>query len=157
LGSSEDYNKMKSRFDGVKEELLVKLRQVKSIKRNFERCLESGINLLVNLGKFYNNADIDTKQQLIGSIFPEKLVFVSGKVRTARINEVLRLILLTDKEYRKIKKGQLTTNLWLSPGVEIRGVEPLTSAVRLQRSSHLSYIPVRLAKLIGSGNKKNIF
>ena len=62
----EDYNKMKSRFDGVKEELLVKLRQIKSIKRNFERYLESGINLLANIGKFYNNADIDTRQQLIG-------------------------------------------------------------------------------------------
>jgi DNA invertase Pin-like site-specific DNA recombinase len=122
--SLEDYNKMKSRFDGIKEELLVKLRQIKSIKRNFERYLESGINLLVNLGKFYNNADIDTRQQLIGSIFPEKLVFTGGKVRTARINEVLRLILLNDKGSHEMQKGQLTSNLWLSSGVEIRGNEP---------------------------------
>ena len=96
------------------------------MKRNFEKYLESGINLLTNLSKFYRAADIDTKQKLIGSIFPEKLVFVSGKVRTARTNEVLHVILLTDQETRKMKKGQLTTNLWLSPGVEHSGVEPLT-------------------------------
>jgi len=92
----------------------VKLRQNKSIKRNFERYLESGINLLVNLGKFYNNADIDTRQQLIGSIFPEKLVFTSEKVRTAMINEELRLNLLNDRGYHKMQKGQLTSNLWWS-------------------------------------------
>ena len=139
--SLDDYNKMKSRFEGVKEELIVKLRQIRSVKRNFEKYLESGINLLTNLNKFYHSADIDTKQQLIGSIFPEDLVFISGKVRTARINEVLRLILLTDQGNNKMKKGQLTSNLWLSSRVEIRGVEPPTPTVRLWCSSQLSYIP----------------
>ena len=122
--SLDDYNKMKSRFEGVRESLIVKLRSLKLIKRNFERYLESGINLLANLGTFYNAADIEAKQQLIGSIFPEQLVFTNGKVRTTRVNEVLRLILLNDKGYRNLKKGQLTTNLWLSSRVELRGVEP---------------------------------
>jgi site-specific DNA recombinase len=104
--------------------LIVKLRQIRSVKRNFEKYLESGINLLTNLNKFYHSADIDIKQQLIGSIFPEKLVFAGGKVRTARINEVLRLILLNDKGSHEMQKGQLTSNLWLSYGVELGGVEP---------------------------------
>lgn len=123
----EDYNKMKSRFDGIKEQLLFKLRQIKSVKGNFEKYLQSGINLLGNLEKYYHTSDVEIKQQLIGSIFPEKLVFVDGKVRTTRINEVLRLILLNDNGNRNMKKGQLTTNLWMSSGVEVRGVEPLTS------------------------------
>jgi site-specific DNA recombinase len=123
----EDYSKMKSRFEGVKEQLLLRLRQIKSVHSNFEKYLQSGINLLGNLEKYYHASDIEVKQQLIGSIFPEKLVFVDGKVRTARINEVLRLILLNDKDSRNMIKGQLTSNLWLSSGVEVRGVEPLTS------------------------------
>ena len=48
--SLDDYNEMKSRFEGIKEELLVKLRQIKSIKRNFERYLESGINFFLISG-----------------------------------------------------------------------------------------------------------
>ena len=120
----EDYSKMKSRFEEVKEQLLLRLRQIKSVRSNFEKYLQSGINLLGNLEKYYHASDIEVKQQLIGSIFPEKLVFVDGKVRTARINEVLRLILLNDKSSRNMKKGQLTSNLWLSSGVEADGVEP---------------------------------
>jgi hypothetical protein len=116
----EDYDKMKSRFEGIKEQFLLKLRQIKSARSNFEKYLQSGINLLGNLEKYYHTADVEVKQQLIGSIFPEKLVFVDGKVRTPRINEVLRLILLNDKGYRNMKNGQITTNLWLSTGVEAR-------------------------------------
>ncbi len=100
---------------------MVKLCQINSIKRNYERYLESCINLLTNLGKFYNNTDIDTKQQFISSIFPEKLVFKSGKVRAIRINEVLCLILLNDKGSHKMQKGQFTLNLWLSSRVENAG------------------------------------
>ncbi|HUU99775.1 MAG TPA: hypothetical protein VMW32_02320, partial [Bacteroidales bacterium] len=96
----EDYSKMKSRFEGTKEQLLLRLRQIKCVRSNFEKYLQSGINLLGNLEKYYHTSDIEVKQQLIGSIFPEKMVFVDGKVRTARINEVLRLILLNDKGYR---------------------------------------------------------
>jgi hypothetical protein len=120
----EDYSKMRSRFEGVKEQHLLRLRQIKSVRSNFEKYLQSGINLLGNLKQSYQTADIEVKQQLIGSIFPEKLVFVDGKVRTARINEVLRLILLNDKGYRNMKKGQITTNLWLSSGVVPPGIEP---------------------------------
>ena len=123
----EDYNKMKSRFETVKEQLLLRLRQIKSVRSNFERYLHTGINLLSNLEKYYQTSDVDGKQQLIGSIFPEKLVFDDGKVRTTRINEVLRLILANDKDSTNIKNGQLRSYLWLSTGVEVRGVEPLTS------------------------------
>jgi DNA invertase Pin-like site-specific DNA recombinase/tetratricopeptide (TPR) repeat protein/predicted RNA-binding Zn-ribbon protein involved in translation (DUF1610 family) len=114
----EDYDKMKSRFEDIKKQFLLKLRQIKSVRSNFEKYLQSAINLLGNLEKYYHTADVEVKQQLIGSIFPEKLVFVDGKVRTTRINEVLRLILVNDKGYRNMKKGQLTSNLWLSSGVK---------------------------------------
>jgi len=36
----------------------------------------------------------------------------------------MRLILLNDKGFMKMKKGQLTKNLWLFTGVELEGFEP---------------------------------
>lgn len=66
----DDYNKMKSRFEGIKEQLLLKLRQIKSVRSNFEKYLQSGINLFGNLEKYYHTSDVEIKQQLIGSIFP---------------------------------------------------------------------------------------
>ena len=58
----EDYDKMKSRFDGIKEQFLFKLRQIKSVKSNFEKYLQSGIHLLGNLEKYYHTSDIEIKQ-----------------------------------------------------------------------------------------------
>jgi len=122
--SLDDYNKMRSRFEGIKEQLLLNLRQIKSVKSNFEKYLQSGINLLVNFERFYCKADVHIKQTLIGSIFPENLIIDGEKVRTTRINEVMRLILLNKKDMGGMKKGQLTKNLWLSSGVELGGIEP---------------------------------
>jgi DNA invertase Pin-like site-specific DNA recombinase len=57
----EDYSKMKSRFEEVKEQLLLRLRQIKSVRSNFEKYLQSGVNLLGNLEKYYHTSDIEEK------------------------------------------------------------------------------------------------
>jgi len=71
-----------------------------------------------------NQADVSNKQNLLSSIFPEKLVFDGEKCRTPRVNEVLRLILLKTSRKQRIKKGHLTKNLVVSPLVELEGFEP---------------------------------
>jgi len=57
----EDYDKMKSRFENIKKLSLLKLRQIKSVRSNFEKYLQSGINLLGNLEKYYHTADVEVK------------------------------------------------------------------------------------------------
>jgi len=51
---------------------------------------------------------------LIGSIFPENIEFDGKKIRTTRINDVLRYILLIDNDLYKNKKGQISKFLSLS-------------------------------------------
>jgi hypothetical protein len=52
-------------------------------------------------------ADVKRKRKIIGSIFPEKLVFDGFTCRTARMNEATELIFNVDKAFRKIKTGEI--------------------------------------------------
>src|SRR5690242_9966952 len=65
-----------------------------------------GLSLLMNLPEYYSTATLEIKQKMVGSIFPEKLVFEDGAYRTTRTNEVLALLCsnnmgLSQKEKRQ--------------------------------------------------------
>jgi len=55
------------------------------LKEQLEFCCE----LLPNLARYYSTADLRAKQEIIGSINPEKLIFERKKYRTIRVNEVV--------------------------------------------------------------------
>jgi hypothetical protein len=124
--SKEDFNNMRSRYSSDKASTELKLNEIKSLKSGLNRSLEKGIGILSNLSKMFERADLQDKKRILSSIFPENLVFDGKKCRTPRINEVLRLILLTDSNKQKTKNGQISEFLDLSAQVEIRGIEPLT-------------------------------
>jgi site-specific DNA recombinase len=79
-----------------------------------------------HVNELYENVDLEDKKKLLSSIFPEKLYFDGKKCRTPRMNEVLRLVLLTDEASKKKKTGQNTSKSTLSRQVERMGVEPMT-------------------------------
>ena len=104
----------------------------------YQQYMKKGIDLLSNIGMFYQKADADTKKKLLYSIFPENLFFSKEKSRTPRINEAVQLILNTRQGFSQQKTGQLFKNLMLSGEVEITGVEPVTFCMPCKRSSQLS-------------------
>ena len=124
--SVEDYNSMRSRYSSDKASTEIKLDEIKTIKSGLNKSLEKGIGILSNLGKMFEKADLTDKKRILSSIFPENLVFDGKKCRTPRINEILRLILLTDNNKQNTKNGQISEFLDLSAQVEIKGVEPLS-------------------------------
>jgi site-specific DNA recombinase len=75
--------------------------------------MKKGVDLLSNISVFYQKADAATKKKVLCSIFPENLFFSKEKSRTPRINEAVRLILNTSKDFQQQKTGQLFKNLIL--------------------------------------------
>ena len=61
---------------------------------------------------------------ILNVLFPLDFEIENKKVRTPRINEVVRLMLSIDVGLDKIKKGELFQNLELSLRVESEGFEP---------------------------------
>jgi len=119
--SNEDYSTMRQRYSGEKVIIEEQLKGLREVKTNLNSSLEKGVGILVNLDKMYERADLQGKKQILGSIFPENLIFDGKKCRTPRINEVLRLILLIDNKNQNKKSGQISEFLEMSAQVTLPG------------------------------------
>nr|WP_297165495.1 recombinase family protein [uncultured Dysgonomonas sp.] len=103
--NDSDYHSMKERIEKQIRELKFEQEQILSIDTNFDSKLDFGLNLLSNLNKFFAVMDIETKYNMIGLIFPEKLQYQKNQYQTTKINEFVNTILSDNARYReKIKK-----------------------------------------------------
>ena len=91
---------MKPKFKTEIKKFQSKLEELQGVETNHSKYLSFGVNLIQNLGYYYENASLINKQKLIGSIFPENLIIENGECRTTRENEVI----LTLKGLRQILK-----------------------------------------------------
>ena len=87
----------------------------------------------------YEKADIKGKRQIIGSIYPEKIVFEGNTYRTARLNEAVSLIYKLGKAFSQKKNGQTSTKTDLSKEVNRIGFEPMACCLEGSCSIQLSY------------------
>lgn len=75
-----------------------------SLKFNLKEYMGSAFEIEENQPKYFASANLKVKQQLIGSVCPEKLIFENKVYRTSRINEVLALICSAGKSFSGSKK-----------------------------------------------------
>ena len=88
--------------------------------------LTYSINLISNLGKFFQSATCKVKIKLLGSIFPEKLLFDGKKYRTHSYNGMLNLIYKETKHLQGNKKESDSKNRSQTHlGCDV-GLEPTT-------------------------------
>ncbi len=123
----EDYNTMKQNFENERIDLVRKEVEAKSVRSLFSSFLKEGINILSNTAAFYTQSDVEMKQRLCSTLFPDGIIFSDGEVRTPKINEALMWIMSNSKQSRSRKKNIEEHILLYSSMVERRGVEPLTS------------------------------
>ena len=122
--STEDYKVMRLRYTSQREELVQKLDNGGTDDVMLKKKLANCLNSLKNLDRLYFQANLAEKKRIIGSIFPEKIIFDGKNCRTTKLNEVIALIVNTGKDSRKSKTGQTRENSVLSGLVETAGVEP---------------------------------
>ena len=121
-----DYREIKNRYEPVIQKLANKQLSLSQLDENLSDYLTPVIDLLRHLPEYYQNASLNTKQQLIGSIYPEKLIFENKAYRTTTLNEVIALICRTSKGSDGNKKGQASKNGKLSKEVIRIGFKPMT-------------------------------
>lgn len=68
----------------------------------------------------------DVQQRIIGSMFPEKILFSKNNYRTHKVNQVAELIRSINKPSGRNKKGQFCEKTELSYQVAGIGLEPMT-------------------------------
>jgi site-specific DNA recombinase len=119
-----EYRSIKSDYEKKITGLESRLIELSKESQNIEPLLDKAVATLSCLDKLYEKADNKTKREIIGSIYPEKLVFDGFRYRTTRLNEAVELIYNLGKGFSENKKGQIEDDFDLSSVVPRTGFEP---------------------------------
>lgn len=112
---AQEYREIKNEYEGQLRKLEAKITDIGMVDSDLKDKLIFCRQVLVNLSECYDEVDLIAKQQIIGSIFPEKLTIDDYKVRTVRVNEAIAPICRTvagfsgDKNVESSEKSELST------------------------------------------------
>jgi site-specific DNA recombinase len=121
---SSEYREIKSSLVPEIERLERKKVSIADEAEDYSGYISKGMPILRNISKYYKDADLEGRQGLIGSIFPEKVIFDENKYRTIEPNPILTLITFTGAGSGGNKKGKSGNNSNSSLSVPRTGIEP---------------------------------
>ena len=138
---SDDFRELKTTYSEEIGRLEKRLTMIHNENADIEGLLNEGIEHLLKLEKGADKADYEGLRRLTAAIFPENFTFDGTRVRTARINTILKYIYQINNKLDENKKGQVNTKFDLSCLVGMAGFEPTTSTSQMWRDTGLRYIP----------------
>ena len=121
-----EYHSLKSRLEQEIERLTVKISAIDVKGTDETELIEFGFYFLANLDKLFAVADLDVKRTIIGSTFPEKLIYEKNTYRTASDENILLLLAATGKDSSQKKESRQENSRLLSGRVVWAGIEPAT-------------------------------
>lgn len=119
-----DYRTIKMDYEKKIIGLEARLMELSKETNNIEPLLNKAMSTLSNLDELYEKGDNKAKREIIGSIYPEKLVFDGFHYRTTRLNEAVALIYGLGKGFSEKENGQTESIFDLSTSVPGTGFEP---------------------------------
>ncbi len=127
-GKIEDaqYHTIHERLEKNLVDLNEKKQTVLAIDTNFNDKLNYGLSLLYNLDKYFVDADINLKNDILGLTFNGKMMFHEKKFQTLELNEVFSLIIQNDKQIERNLKRHTSKNADVSCSVTPPGFKPGT-------------------------------
>ncbi|HDY69096.1 MAG TPA: recombinase family protein [Candidatus Scalindua sp.] len=87
-----NFNQLNGRFLNELRELESQKNEMNIYSKDIANQVNYCIRTISDIGKFYSNADASIKREILGSIFPESIIYSDNKVRTVRMNEVVKLL-----------------------------------------------------------------
>ncbi|HLO73876.1 MAG TPA: recombinase family protein [Flavobacterium sp.] len=121
-----EYNSIKLRIQKELEEWELKKQELSIDKSEFQKYINYGFPFLYNIKEYYKKCNVDVKQKICGSIFPEKIIFHKNKYRTASENDLLTLLTLNINKFGDFKNEKATPKNGLSTYAPPLGLEPRT-------------------------------
>jgi len=89
--SGDSYERLKAGYQEQQRRLRALLATLEEDGENFAEKLRYTISILSNLGKVYQRAPFEGKHALVGSIFPDKLLYHEGSFQTSPESEIIAL------------------------------------------------------------------
>jgi site-specific DNA recombinase len=123
---ASEYKIIKTRFEELNSNLRKEKEGLELVDSGYGKYLKQNISMLKGIDVYFEKAPLEVKHKIMGSMFPEKLVFENNQYRTKRVNEVIALILVKDSKLGAKNKG--LTNFFISQSHQgwMTGFEPAT-------------------------------
>ena len=122
---AKEYKAIRDEYEYKARKLEAQIAEMTLMDSELKNQLEFCRELLPNLTKYYATADLRAKQEIIGSIYPGKLVFEGKKYRTLRVNEVVLWMCRPGAGFSDSTNEKCPENSEHSHVVPRRGIEPL--------------------------------
>ena len=124
--SAEDYSEIKNEIT-LKISLLNKEKDANTFQESeSKKMVNELLRYLENVDEMYTSGDLNLKQQIIGSTFPEKTIFFENQMSNHYLNPAITFIRATGKEFKTAKNKNGVIKLLHSSKVGATGVEPVT-------------------------------
>jgi site-specific DNA recombinase len=122
--SASEYKDMKLEIENELEKLNRDEAQFRQGIENYDSKIDDCLDLILNIDEYYVTKNTEVKQKIIGSMFPEKLIFENNQYRTSKTNDIVSLICPKDKDLSKKRGGNKFDLTNSSLQVEREGFEP---------------------------------
>jgi site-specific DNA recombinase len=121
-----EYRAIRTNLEPLIRDMEEKLGNLAQKDTNLDAMLKYGTYFFENLDQLYFTGDLVIKQQIVGSMFPEKLIFENNSYRTAQANPLLSLICSTGGAFSDSQNKKSRKNPALSCSAPPSGLEPET-------------------------------
>ena len=101
---ANEYREIKEEYENEILKIEREIEKISKLDSNLTEQIVFCCDLVQNLPKYYINADLIAKQQILGSILAEKLVFDEKTYRTIKLKGIVSLICRPGKDYKSPKK-----------------------------------------------------
>lgn len=119
------YKEIKLEYEGEITKLERKIDELTTLDSDLKEHVSFCFELMENLPKYFVTADLTAKQQILGSILSEKLVFGEKSYRTIKFRKVVSLICRRGKDCGGKDNKKSSENSELSNLVHKTGFEPV--------------------------------
>jgi site-specific DNA recombinase len=134
---ASEYRNIKAKLEPEIERLIRKQTDLNSTHDDVQEILKYAFHFLRNLPKRFTVATLEEKFMILGSTFPEKLIFRNGTLRTACPDSAISVLIKPRKDFRGNKKGSAKIFALPSGQVEVTGVEPVSKHIHQKLSTCL--------------------
>ena len=118
-----EYRSIKNKYESLIKESEDEMKAASPKASDYKQYLNFGFNLLQNVDRVYVSGNPHLKNQILCSMYAEKLIFDGKEYRTPTYHPELALILNAVNGFGPNKKGQSKNSLTLSSEVALEGTE----------------------------------
>jgi site-specific DNA recombinase len=120
---ANEYREIKEEYEGEIVKIEREIEKISALDSDLKEQILFCCDLLERLPKYFVEADLTAKQQILGSILAEKLVFEENKYRTIKLRGIVSLICRPPKDFKENVNKKSSENSELSNLVPGTGFE----------------------------------